>query len=101
MNENVETAEGLKWPKQQLLLIGFEVPEMPKIASYGWYFWINEMVIIVDTIRMVIIPKPNCQAQPKPKFSLAEIAIKSHSDTNTNTPTNRGSIKQDEFDSLD
>ena len=26
MNENVETAEGLKWPKQHLLLIGFEVP---------------------------------------------------------------------------
>ena len=35
MNENVEIAAGLKWPKQQLWLIGFEVTEMPKIASYG------------------------------------------------------------------
>ena len=35
MKENVEITEGLKWPKQQLLLIGLEVPEMPKIASYG------------------------------------------------------------------
>ena len=32
LDENGEIAEG---PKQQLQLIGFEVTEMPKIASYG------------------------------------------------------------------
>ena len=35
LDENGEIAEG---PKQQLYLIWFEVTEMPKIASYGWYF---------------------------------------------------------------
>ena len=37
-----------------------------------------------------------CQAQPKSKFSLAELAIKLDSDTN-NTNNNRGSIKQTEY----
>ena len=38
MDENLEIATGLKWPKQQLWLIWFEVTEMPKIASYDRYF---------------------------------------------------------------
>ena len=33
MDENGEIAEGLKWPKQQLLLIGFEVSEMSFMAD--------------------------------------------------------------------
>ena len=42
-----------------------------------------------------------CQAQPKPKSSWAELAIKSYSDNTTNTTnTNRGSIKWAEIDSL-
>ena len=38
-----------------------------------------------------------CQAQPKPKFSLAELAIKSHSDHQQQCNNNRGSIKQAEY----